>query len=267
MILFLLFLIPVLAILVGLLSYKHNGKRELIRLDLVQFIYAFVIYPLMFVWLKSFLYYLLSKELEIRLSVTEMFVIDTFFTVIMLFVFAFLIIHALTKSFNLKYYRDPLYDIFEHSEYYHVWLSHLGMYFGMMLLFVLLAILNIFFPFEIAPNREFFFFILFSGLGVGLLGFLGLWLSDSEETQFMRLIKLGIAAFFTVLVVAYFALDPKFNLLYGWYWFTAMGFFSMVICSFLFEKSQKAKSLADRFKHYKWNYRLKGDWSKRWGKK
>lgn len=239
-------LIPLLAMLVAMSMNRHNGKKELLKLDLVQFMYSFVIFPLMFVWLKSFLFYLMNKELNIRLSVTEIFVVDTLFTIIFLYVFAFGVIHAVTKSFSLKSKRDPLYDIFGHSEYYHLWLSHVGVYVGTVFLTAFLAILNIFVPFQIAFGKVHFYLLLGVGFLFGLAGFSVVWITEIEGRQFFRLMKLVFGVSFATLVWCYFVFDPDFSSEYSFYWFVFMASVATVLSSYLIQKSRRATNVLER---------------------
>ena len=56
-----LVLLPVAMILGSLLAYRFNGRREILRFDLVQFLYAFILTPLTFVWGKVLLFLLVKK--------------------------------------------------------------------------------------------------------------------------------------------------------------------------------------------------------------
>lgn len=250
-----LLLIPILAILTSLFLYRHIGKKDLFQMDVVQFLYGFVIFPLMFVWLKTLLFYILSRELEFSLSVGQMFFIDTVFTMIFLFVFAFEVIHIVTTNFNLKYYRDPLYDIFEHSEYYHLWLSHVGLYLGLMLLTTGLGVLNALIPFQLVHNKFQFYGALGLGWILGLLGFAGVWMSDFPVPQYMRLMKLSFGFFFSILIVIYFVIDPEFRMSYLFYWIILMAFASAVGCSFLFDRSTKATKIMGKLRRRDWEKR------------
>jgi hypothetical protein len=244
-----LFLVPLLGALSTLWLYRHTGKKEFFKFDLVQFIYGFIVLPLLFVWLKSFLFVIMRRELEITLSVTELFIIDTFFSVLFLFVFAFVVIHSLTKTFSLKYERDPLYDIFEHSEYYHLWLSHVVMFGGIMAVISFLSVLNLWVPFEIALSKLQFYGVLLVGMVLGLVAYIGTRQANYGTGQFMRLMKLTFGLFFLIHVVAYLLFDPAFNAGFGFYWFTFMGFAMAVLCSFRFDRSERAVRLANKFKH------------------
>lgn len=246
----------VLGITMGLL-YKYNGKKELFRMDLVQFVYGFVILPLLFIWMKSFVYYLLREELALGLSPRELFLIDTGMSTLFLYVYAFVVIHSLTKTLNLKYYSDPLYDIFQHTEYYHVWLSHVVMYVGGMSLMSLLGIINVFIPLAGDLTRLDILSVIGFGLLSGVLMFVGIWLSDPEHPNFMRLMKLAISFFFVIHVVIYFAFNPTLRAQYSLYWFTFLNFLVGTLCSLFFERSDKAVRWTEKLKHDLWEMKLK----------
>ena len=107
----LLVLVPIFTTIFGMLLYRfQNGSKEIFRLDFVQFIYLFIMTPTLFVWLKTFLFYLLRNELEYSLSINELFVIDTIFTVIAVFVISAVAIHSLTKTFWIKRHHNPKFD-------------------------------------------------------------------------------------------------------------------------------------------------------------
>ncbi|MEN8253156.1 MAG: hypothetical protein ABFQ62_02130 [Patescibacteria group bacterium] len=238
-----LFLIPVFAILSAILVYKHNGKRDFLRLDAVQFVYAFLISPLIFVWLKSFSFFLLQKELGLGLSVGEIFFIDTLLSVFFLYLFAFVVMHSLTKTFELKRSRDPLYDLFEHSEFFHMDLSHLVIYLGGMLIVTFFSMLNIFIAFDWSVSKSFFYFLLSFGLFGGITGFMGIWNYELPEPNFMRLMKLLIAFFFLIHVFSYFIFEPVFSSQHAFYWFAFFVFLASAIMSLFAERPEKKKGL------------------------
>ncbi|EKD43989.1 MAG: hypothetical protein ACD_72C00045G0003, partial [uncultured bacterium] len=53
----LLIIIPLLSLLASLGLYRYNGKKEILRFDLVQFFYAFILMPMIYIWFKSFLFF------------------------------------------------------------------------------------------------------------------------------------------------------------------------------------------------------------------
>jgi hypothetical protein len=245
----LLAIVPMAAIISAFLIYRKTGKRDFLKFDSVQFIYAFIISPLLFIWLKSFLYFLMRQEIDLRLSMDEIFVIDTAFSVLVLFIYAFIVIHSLTKSFELKRYVDPLYDVFSHSEALHLWVSHTALYAGVMGLFSIISLANALVPMEITSTRLVFYGMLGLGFFGGVIGFGAIWLSNFTEAIFLKIMKIAIAFFFILHVAVYFFVEPSFNSAYLMYWMITMALVAMVICSFLFERSERAASWIERFHH------------------
>ncbi len=246
---FALILIPIFTALAGFLLYQQVGKREFLKLDAVQFIYAFVLSPLTFIWLKSFLLYFAKNEVNPNLSQTELFAIDTTFSVGFLFFYAFVVIHSLTKSFEMKRHRDPLYDVLADSESFHLWISHTFMYSLLMILVTLLALTNLFLPLNLVLDKPVFYVILTLGGLVGFVGFAAVYLSNFTEYKFMKLMKLIFATLFSILVLANFILDPKFGASFVVYWTVFSAFGSLVFSSFILEKSQRSRHFMDRFSH------------------
>lgn len=245
-------IIPIAAIISTLGIYRRTGRREFLKFDAVQFIYAFILAPFLFIWLKSFLFYLLRQEIDIHLNSTEMFVIDTTFSVIFLYIFAFIVIHSLTKSFELKRYSDPLYDVFTHSEALHLWFSHTAIYTGGMTLFVLLSLVNVFVPALVETTRFFFYLMLVLGFVGGTFGFAGIWLSNFTDSPiFLRIMKIVVAFYFSIHVAVYFLISPAFNATNLIFWMVFMAFFAMALCSFVFERSERASGWFERFHHKK----------------
>ncbi len=241
-------MIPILTLLTAMFMYRYNGKREMLHLDLVQFMYGFVVFPLFFVWAKSFLFFLLQRWLEIEVSVTQMFLIDTFLSLVMLYLFAFIVIHSLTKTFSLKLERDPLYDLFEHSEYFHGWLTHAVLFGGIMLLMTVVAHINVFVPLQVEMSRWQFLLILLVAVGVGLVKFLIAWSTDLKEREFLRFVKLLLGLSLVVHMGSYFLFEPPFSIEYGAYWFAFVVFVTATTCSFLFHRSERAVRWANKLK-------------------
>lgn len=255
-------LVPLFAAASAIVIYRLNGKKEVLKLDLVQFFYAFVLAPLLFVWVKTILYVLLKTEVEVTLNTSQMFVFDTAFSVIYLYTFAFVVMHSLTKSFNLRKGKDPLYDIFQHSEYFHLWLTHLVIYLGVLIIFGLMSFINIFVPFELGISKLMFRVITVSGFLSGLMLFAGMWLSDPKQgaANFMRIIKLVAGLFFVGSALSYFIFDVPFSPQYVFYWSNSFSLLAFVLVSFFAYKSERAQTLIERavswFKHHGWDFRI-----------
>lgn len=255
MIIFVL-LIPLLTLVSALFLYQHNGKRQILRFDLVQFIYAFVMAPALFIWLKSFLFFLVRNELDLRLSVTNLFVLDSVFSALFLYVYAFIVIHSLTKSFKMRKLVDPLYDMFHHSEYFHLWLSHIIIYGGGLMLFTVLSLVNTWIPVAFGLTQSQFYGLLLVSVVLGVGAFASVWLSNPLQGNFMRLMKLFFALSFLSQVLAYFILDPSFRPDYVMYWMMLIVSATLILCSLVFHRSERALNWIDRLKDYKWGLNI-----------
>lgn len=249
-----LFLIPTLAVLSAVYLYQHTGKKEILKFDLVQFVYAFILMPIIYVWLKSFLFVFLVKELNLHLSVTDIFIADTAYTIIFLYVFAFSVIHSLTKSFELKRSHDPFYDIFQHSEFFHLITSHAPIYIGGPILFNILATVNVFIPLTSVSSMAGLYWGLVSGFLFGIGIYMALLFTDGEFEEkyprFEMFIELIFVALFIYNVGLYFMFHPAFNLGHIMYWFIFMCLIGFIFGSFVLERSQKTVKFLRRF-HYK----------------
>lgn len=248
--------IPLLALVSALFLYRHNGKREFLKFDVVQFIYSFIITPILFLWLKSFLFFILRSELDLHLSVNDLFVFDSIFSLGFLYVYAFIVIHSLTKSFKMKMLQDPLYDLFHHSEYFHLWLSHVIMFGGALTLITLFSVINSVMPLPLVANKLQFYSLLLAGLFGGVGNFLVVWLSNPQQGNFMRIMKLLFAACFFIQVLVYFLLDPPFTAPHVFYWMTLLMSTVLVVLSLFFHRSRKAVSFANKLKDYKWGLNI-----------
>jgi hypothetical protein len=258
----LLFIVPILAIATSLFVYQLNGKKEIIKLDLVQFFYAFLLAPILFIWIKSVLYVLLRSELDLGLSPGQLFLVDTSFSLFFLYVFAFVVMHSLTKSINLKVGQDPLHDIFQHSEYFHLWISHIVIYVGSGVLFSCISIANAFFPLVLNVPMLWFYTVLVVGFITGLLSFMGIWLSDPKQhaAHFLVLMKLCFGSLLVLHIFVFFLLGVEFSPEYGLYWTVTVGYLSLIMCFFFAHKSQRALTFIERvsavLKHQKWDKRV-----------
>lgn len=249
----LLLIVPVLTVLFGMLMYKFQGKnREIFRLDLVQFVYLFLMAPTLFVWLKTFLFYILRNELEYSLSITELFVIDTVFTVIAILVMAAISIHSLTKTFWIKRHHNPRFDVYHLSEYFHLWWSHIIIWGGVMLLISFVALANVFAPLELWLSKSMFILIQTLGGITGIFFFMAIWMSDPRQGNFMRLMKLLLVLFATVHIAFYFIFDPKFNSQFILYWVSLAMFVCAAGIGGIFERYEKLSWFRKILLHSGW---------------
>ena len=256
-----LYIIPILAVLSSVFLYQHSGKREFLKFDLVHFFYGFVIAPLVFVWLKTFLFVLLKGDLSRTFSSSQLFIFDTAFSVLCLYLFGFVIIHSLTASFNRKMVRDPLYDLFAHSEFFHLLLSHLVIYGGALVVLTILASINVFFPLQLTATRTEFYLLGGTAVVTGIFAFISAWLFDPNQggVNFMRVMKLLFGLCFIVHTAFYFTMQPAFAMSAGMFWWTFTFFTTLVICSLFAYKSERAHNLFE-----KWSIRFRFD---NWGSK
>lgn len=229
--------------------YRLNGRREIFKFDLVQFLYAFVMSPLFFIWLKTVLFLLLRTDLNLRLTINQLFLVDTVLSVLFMYVYAFVVIHSLTASFKLKLSKDPISDLFEMSEYFHLWLSHIVMYIGLMILSTGFALANLFYPLPLVFDRHHWYLLMGIAFAAGGVGFAAIWLADPNQGHFLRMMKLALGFFSIILLLAYFIFDPPLTANYGVYWFAITGFFSSVFFALLANRSPRTRSWLDRLKH------------------
>lgn len=231
-----LFLMPILILLSIVFLYRFSGKRLLMHFDLVQFLYSFVFYPLGYIWFKNFLYYIVRGELGVTISVGQWIAADTAITVVFMYFYAFGIIHSLTKTFSLQMSRDPLFDVFEHSEYFHEFITHIGMYFFVFIAAMILAIINLLFPLFLSISKPVFYGLLLSSIVLGIFAYFGLFgLTDKgiKYGLYRRIIKLTYGACFAVLILISFFFDPPFRSSLTVYW-GMVAFFGALIASTFF---------------------------------
>jgi len=213
----------------------------------------FILTPVLFIWTKSFLFYILRSEIDLKLSLTDLFIIDTTYSVFAFMLVVAVAIHSLTKTFRLKRDFDPKFDIFHLSEYFHLWWTHIVMSAGAMLVATFFSVMNVIVPFKIVLlNKPQFYVLLIFAMIMGGLLFLILWMTDAKQANFMRIMKLLLAFFLVVHIVIYFIADPAFNMSTGAYWFMFMMFFVAVLCGSWFEKHEKTNRLKNFLVHFNW---------------
>lgn len=248
--LFMLLLIPFLAGVVAIWLYRHTGKKEILRLDFVQFLYAFVLAPAVLVWLKMFVrtFFLRFAESSER----GLFIIDTFLTVLFLYLFAAVVIHSVTKSFELNLRKDPLYDIFEHSEAFHLGFTHALSFLGLGVLLFVISMANVIYPLQIGLSWLTFVGFLFLMLGLGVLTVLAAWNSNfsMRNRPFFQVIKLWFGLFFLVQFALFLFLDVHFDSRYALFWGVSATYLTIVVLSFLIDHWSFGHSWLERL-HYK----------------
>jgi hypothetical protein len=246
----LVLLIPLL----GISLYKQQGKKQIFQLDVVQFIYLFVFMPFAFVWAKSFLFYILSNEVQTGLTARDNFVIDTTFSIVAFYLFSAVSIHSITKTLALHKKRDPDFDIFHMSEYFHLWWSHIFIFVGSMFALTFLSTLNVFFPMVLTDNKLHLYGIILMGVLMGVMSFFSIWMADPKQhrRKFLRMMKSCLMIFAIYHVLLYFLLEPKFSMAYAGYWLMLTAFFSATISGFSFVRSKKVRRLQMKFTPADW---------------
>lgn len=253
MYLFFFSFIVILPIVASLL-YKHQGKRQILHFDSVQFVYLFIFLPILYVWIKSFLFYILLNEVSVSLSKSTVFIIDTIFSILAFYLFAVSSIHSLTKTFRLQKHYDPEIDVFHLSEYFHLWWTHITVNLGIMVIASFLSTVNIFIPMGLQENR--LSLLLCTSLG-GVLGigmFFLIWIQDplQEKRRFLRLMKIILMLFFVYHVIVYFWFAPKFSLNFLIYWFIFFLFLSSSIAIFILPKNKVAQKMRQKLLSPDW---------------
>lgn len=239
-----------LAISSALFLYRHQGKRQVWNIDLVNFFYLFILFPLIFFWAKFFLFYLLRQEVGRTLTLNQFFFIDSAFTLGGIFLFIPLSIHALTKSFALKKTTHEEFDIFHVSEYFHLWWSHIGAFVGAMLLITFIATLNVFFPLLTKTQLPFSLLSAIS-IVIGLVGFISIGLADpqQEKKNFMYLMKMTVGVLCLYHFSLFFTFRPTLSMFHAGFWSSFIIFLTAVICFLLFGSSPRFSRVKKRLVH------------------
>jgi hypothetical protein len=250
----LLTVVVFVALLAATFLYRHNGRKQIFNIDLVQFVYLFVLTPMLFIWMKTFLFYLVRNELNLSVSVGELFTIDTVFSVVAFYVFAAVAIHSLTKTFALRRLEDPELDLYHLSEYFHLWWSHIVLYGGGMVLVAFISLTNLLITIPVQTSKLVFLGVPLLGVLFGVVSFISIWLGNPKQkhTNFLRIMKVLFALFFAIHAAAYILIRPSFNMTYGLFWFGFSIFLALGIFSVFVQRTKKADELISFFKHFGW---------------
>ncbi len=247
----------------GFLVYRFQGRRQILKFDIVQFLYAFVFAPLLFIWTKTFLYIIIQNQIGFTLSPGEVFTLDTIMSVIFLYLYGFVVMHSLTKTFRLQNDKDPLYDIFWHSEYYHLWVTHIIMSVGGMAVIFLLGVVNLLIPLQMYTSGTGWLLLLIIGGVSGFLAYMSVLLADPKQQRragYMRLMKLAFGGFFSINLSLYLIFSPSFGINYGLFWWNFLVFAVATLLGFLSYKSSSIQNMLDSmlnyFKHFKWGINI-----------
>lgn len=244
-----LLLVLLFGVAAALFLYRFQGRRNVIQLDIVQFLYIFLFYPVFFVWIKSFIYVQVRGDLGAALTANEFFLIDTAVSLTWLYLYGIFAIKGFTKTLFLARHKDPLADLFEHTEYFHLWISHLAIFFGVAIISLILAGINVFLPFQVPNATITTLFVACIGSIVGIFMFVMLLLSDPKQNGYrlLKVVKLVYGFVFTVLISLYLFIEPPFTTAHSMYWLVVFMYASFVVCSIFSYKSSRANSWLDRF--------------------
>ncbi len=243
---YLLLIIPILTLILGLILYRFTGSRQFLQLDLIQFIQAFIYMPIILIWSKSFLYFILSNEIDIRFSPRDYIFFDTALSVILFYIFAFVVLHSLTKTFSLRKQQDPLVDLFEISEYFHLRISHIIMYGGAVVIFTFFSFLNLLVPLSVELSKTAFLGIIFTGIFCGVVSFLTILNYNPEDIVFMKIIKLFVGGSTVLHSILFLLIDTTWSGTHSLYWFIFMIFLTTSTCLLFTYRSRKAKNIAEK---------------------
>lgn len=244
-----LLLVLLFGVAAALFLYRFQGRKNLIQLDIVQFLYIFFFYPLFFVWIKSFIYLQVRADLGGSLTSNEYFVVDTTVSLTWLYLYGVFAIKGFTKTLFLARHKDPLADLFAHAEYFHLWISHLAIFFGVAIIGLILSGINLFLPFQVANTSILNILLAAIGGVVGVFLFVMLLLSDPKQNGFrlLKIVKLVYGFVFSALIAIYFIFEPPFTTAYSMYWLVVFIFAAFLVCSIFAYKSTKANNLMDKF--------------------
>ena len=242
----------------ALFLYRFQGRKDIIHLDIVQFSYLFIIAPFLFIWLKSFVFVQLRAELGLSLSANEYFVIDSSVSVIALYLYGIVAMKALTKTLYLKRHQDPLADLFELTEYIHLWFSHVAIFIGIASVLTALAGINLFLPFLVPNSYVINVLMLTLGVVFGICTYIILLLSNPKQENYrlLKIVKLIYGFFFIAYIFSYFLVNPPLSTSHSFYWFCFFVFATFIVCSFSTYKSSRANTFLERvtdlFRDYSW---------------
>lgn len=212
------------------LIYRFSGRRQIFKIDLVQFLYGFVLAPLAFIWAKTLVFVILRGELGATLSFNQYFFIDTLLSVLAVYLLAGIMIHSVMKTFWLEKQKVPAFDIFHLTEYFHLWWTHIVMFGGGVLVLLFFSLVNTIFPIIIEIPKSYLYMTLGVGYIFGIFWYIGIWNSDpkQERRSFLRLMKLFIGGLFLSQFGSFFIFDIPFSSEYIVYWCVAFASLGML---------------------------------------
>lgn len=237
-----------LIMLLALYLYRFSGRRQFLRLDLIQFIYAFVVYPLAFLWMQELL--LLFYRSVPEIGPVDQRIISSSVNLIFLYLYAFGIMHSLTKTLSLRVYRDPLFDVFSQTEYVHEFLSHVGMYTGIFALGSVLSVINIVFPFDIVSTRQAMAMTISAGTILGIALYIVLFITTDKGigyTAYKKIIRAVAGLSFTAHVILFVLFRPALTMHHGVFWLVASILTAFVLTRMVLIPTQIFWSILKKF--------------------
>jgi hypothetical protein len=181
------------------------------------------------------------------------FAIDTLFTVLFLYLAIVKTVHGITKSFSLKVKKEPEFDIFQVSEYLHMWWSHLAMYILGFVILLFISVINLLYPFaEVDFTKNGFLIFLLIGQFLGLVIFFGVVNTKLKSGNFQSFMKILFALCSTVQALLYIFYRPAFSAVYLGYWFVSSTFLATVWCSLAFERNKFLRQIHAKFVPKNW---------------
>jgi hypothetical protein len=162
-------------------------------------------------------------------------------------------VHAVTKSFSLKVKSTPSFDIFQISEYLHMWWSHLAMYGLVLFGLAFVSITNLMFPLVASDlTRQGFFACLAFGILMGLILYTVVWNTKLSKGNFENFMKFIFALFFVLHATVYIKFRPSFSSEYLVFWMVFTLFVTTVIGSFFLERSRRVQRWRALFRPASW---------------
>ncbi len=242
-----LFIFPIFVSIISLYLYRFIGKKDFFKLDLVQFIYTFIIFPLFFLWLKTIFYLSFVQNVSIGVN-TKFFIFDSVLSLSFLYMFSMVVIHSLTKTFNLKKNQNKDYDIFLHSEDFHLVYTHIGAFLWFVVISIIISIINMFFPLNIENINTYFDIVKFDKLLILILSIVIFYIYDAvlnytkiKQAIYKKLLFFLITIWFIVNIVLFFIFTPEFGIKYIFY-------FVNTLANFLLLFKRYIKNLLKRIK-------------------
>lgn len=222
----LVFLIILISGLTLIILYRFVDRKKFMGFDMVGFIYAFFFSPLIYFCLRYMFFVMIDSN---AFRTKQFYLLDMLLNLILLFAYAGIILHLLTKEVALRRIKSSKDDILRYLERIHLVFSHLLLYLGGLLAVVFLGGMNLYYHL-VLDNVSFVIILICSCLAAISLG-VAVWLSNFTKIKFLIMIELVSA----ISLLAYFAFylinRPSFTGSFLIFW--AIFAFLAVFLSFL----------------------------------